>query len=212
MKRDRTGEASGLGVRDLVHEATEGTFNRPLRAALTASGTVLGMIALVATIGVSRTASAQIVDRFDRLGATEVRIVGAGTGYTETGQRRRAELPWDPEARLGRLNGVVAAGTLTALDGEDLSVRSVPVVDPRDRPEPVDLVMLDLTMPVMDGEQTLRALRDTGIDTPVLLMSGYDEQETAARFADVTFAGFVQKPFSADSLRAKLAEALLRRR
>jgi ABC-type antimicrobial peptide transport system permease subunit len=123
-----------------VHEATEGTFNRPLRAALTASGTVLGMIALVATIGVSRTASAQIVDRFDRLGATEVRIVGASTGYTETGERKRAELPWDPEERLGRLNGVVAAGTITTLGGDDLAVRSVPVVDPRDRPDPVDVI------------------------------------------------------------------------
>ena len=72
----------------------------------------------------------------------------------------------------------------------------------------ISLVILDLTMPVMGGEQAFDLLRATRPDVPVLLASGYDESDTLARIADKDFAGFLQKPFEVDRLIEAVASAL----
>jgi ABC-type antimicrobial peptide transport system permease subunit len=116
-------------MRDLAAEALAGVLARPARALLTVLGTVLGIAALVATVGISKTAGNQIVGRFDALAATEVVVKPAGAdqpGATSVA----AVLPWDAESRLCRLNGVRSAGTLSSVDlGGDL-VRGAPVQDP----------------------------------------------------------------------------------
>ncbi len=48
----------------------------------------------------------------------------------------------------------------------------------------IDCVVLDLTMPKMDGEETYRELRRIAPDVPIVLSSGFAEREVAARFAD----------------------------
>ena len=60
---------SGMTLRDLVNEAVAGLFARPGRTVLTVLGTVIGLAALVATLGLSRTAGNRIVGRFDELAA-----------------------------------------------------------------------------------------------------------------------------------------------
>ncbi|MDH5505244.1 MAG: ABC transporter permease, partial [Acidimicrobiia bacterium] len=57
---------------DLLDEASSGLFARPGRTALTVLGTVIGLAAIVATLGLSRTASNRIVGRFDEIAATEI--------------------------------------------------------------------------------------------------------------------------------------------
>ena len=99
---------------------------RPARVALTVLGTVIGVGALVATLGLSKTAGNQIVGRFDALSATDVVVSPSARGGGAGG----AVLPWDAEARLRRLNGVRAAGTLAEVDVRGELVRSVPVNDP----------------------------------------------------------------------------------
>ena len=118
---------SGMSARDLGNEAIAGLFTRPGRMVLTVLGTVVGLAALVATLGLSRTAGNQIVGRFDELAATEVVI----RTKTPTGNTVPAgALPWDAPARLDRLNGVVAAGTMSTVDvGADL-VTTSPIRDP----------------------------------------------------------------------------------
>jgi putative ABC transport system permease protein len=112
-------------LRDLWSEALAGVLSRPARTALTALGTVVGIAALVATVGLATTAGAQIVGRFDALAATQVVVLPAeGQGP----QQVMSVLPWDAEERLGRLNGVVAAGTLSELP--DQTARTTRVVDP----------------------------------------------------------------------------------
>ena len=74
--------------------------------------------------------------------------------------------------------------------------------------ENIRIVLLDLTMPHLDGEATFRQLRQLRPDVRVLLMSGFDENDVIARFADSGPAGFLQKPFGAADLRARLQEIL----
>jgi PAS domain S-box-containing protein len=77
--------------------------------------------------------------------------------------------------------------------------------------EPVDAVLMDLTMPKLDGVAALEELRRLRSDLPVILMSGYNEQDAVARFAAAGLAGFLQKPFSAETLGAKVGKALRKR-
>jgi macrolide transport system ATP-binding/permease protein len=108
----RRANRSRLSTRDLAGEVVASLLARPWRAVLTALGTVIGVAALVATLGLSKTAGNQIVGHFDELAATDV-TVAAKTGRTGLAE---TSLPWDAEARIGRLNGVRSVGALSDLD------------------------------------------------------------------------------------------------
>jgi len=71
-------------------------------------------------------------------------------------------------------------------------------------PDQVCVVLLDLTMPLMSGEETLTRLRAVRPDVPVLLSSGYNQVEVIKRFAGHSLAGFVGKPYSSAELVAKI--------
>jgi macrolide transport system ATP-binding/permease protein len=119
---------SGITSRDLLNEALAGMFARPGRMALTVLGVVIGLAALVATLGLTRTAGNRIISQFDRLAATEI-FITARPGRT-TGIVDPKALPWDAPTRLHRLNGVVAAGTMSEVDVGGALVSSSPVKDP----------------------------------------------------------------------------------
>ncbi|EDY20647.1 multi-sensor hybrid histidine kinase [Chthoniobacter flavus Ellin428] len=65
-------------------------------------------------------------------------------------------------------------------------------------------VLLDLTMPLLDGNATFTELRRCDPDVRVLLMSGFNEQDAVHRFAGKGLAGFIQKPFKPETLYSKL--------
>jgi hypothetical protein len=116
-----------IGVRDLASESLAGLVGRPGRTVLTVLGTVLGIGALVATLGVASTAGNQIVGAFDELAATSV-VVSNQQGFF--GENVRIVIPADAEDRLTRLNGVNAAGSMGPVDVGEALVRSVPIDDP----------------------------------------------------------------------------------
>lgn len=118
---------SGVTVRDLFDEAIAGMFARPGRMALTILGIVIGLTALVATVGLSRTANNRIISKFDELAATEI-VVTAKPGPTGVDP---TTIPWDAPVRLQRLNGVVAAGNLSEVNIGRSLVSASPVQDPR---------------------------------------------------------------------------------
>jgi PAS domain S-box-containing protein len=78
----------------------------------------------------------------------------------------------------------------------------------RAEPDRFTLVLLDLTMPDMDGEQTFTELRRIRTDVRVILMSGFNAQEAMLRFPGKGLASFLQKPFTIDSLRSVLQSVL----
>lgn len=123
-------EPSKLTVRDLTNEVTISLTARPARTLLTALGTVLGVAALVATLGLAGTAGNQIVSRFDELEATEVTVEPDRRGFGLPDQQQVSYIPFDADDRLVRLNGVVAAGTISEVDLGGRLARSVPVNDP----------------------------------------------------------------------------------
>jgi CheY-like chemotaxis protein len=70
------------------------------------------------------------------------------------------------------------------------------------------LVILDLTMPRMNGEEAFREMRAIDPGVRVLMSSGYAENEVAARFAGKGTAGFLQKPYTLAMLRERVEAAL----
>ena len=70
------------------------------------------------------------------------------------------------------------------------------------------LVILDLTMPYMDGEETFRELRRIDQKVRVIMSSGYTESEITPRFAGKRLSGFLQKPYTLDTLTQRLRDVL----
>ena len=70
----------------------------------------------------------------------------------------------------------------------------------------IAVVLLDLTMPDLDGMTILRLLREHRENVPVLIMSGYSESDVVQHCEGAT--GFIQKPFQTSALMAKIDQAL----
>lgn len=77
--------------------------------------------------------------------------------------------------------------------------------------EPPDLMILDLNLPLKDGEQTLAEIRALSPDFAILVLTGRQDVETRVRCLDAGADDFLTKPFSLAELRARV-RALLRRR
>ncbi len=64
----------------------------------------------------------------------------------------------------------------------------------RELKDRIRAVILDVTMPLMDGQETLRLLKTLNPRVRVLLSSGFNEAEAIRRFTGKGIAGFIQKP------------------
>ena len=172
-------------------------------------------LGLAATLGIVR----------GHRGAIDVRsTVGEGTAFRlffpATGQpARTATSLRDNEWRAsGHVLIVDDEDSVRAVTGALLRRRGFTVSEARDGvgalnlsradPDGFALVLLDLTMPGMSGEAAFGALRELRPDVPVVLMSGYNEQEVTRIFEGRGLAGFLQKPFRADELYSTVARAL----
>ena len=76
--------------------------------------------------------------------------------------------------------------------------------------EPVDVVVLDVQMPVLDGLEMCRRLRESGDRTPVLMLTARSAVADRVEGLDAGADDYLMKPFALDELRARL-RALLRR-
>ena len=129
-----------------------------------------------------------------------------GETRTEEHQERGTILVVDDEAMVRDLATEILERqgftVLTAADGrEALEVY-------RAHTDEIACVLLDLTMPHMDGEQCFRELRQIKSDVRVILSSGYNEQDATQRFAGLGLAGFIHKPYQSATLNARLRAVL----
>jgi CheY-like chemotaxis protein len=99
---------------------------------------------------------------------------------------------------------LVAAGhrVLTALNGRE----GVDVF--RRNADKIDLIMLDLAMPELDGAEACREIRKIRPKVPVILSSGFRKEDALRRFAGLDLAGFIEKPYRSKALMTAIDEAL----
>jgi PAS domain S-box-containing protein len=122
-----------------------------------------------------------------------------------------------------------AGGTILVVDDEDmvrriaqaaLETRGYSVLTASDGVEAIEkvehnpeigLVLLDLTMPVMSGEEAIDRITAVRPGMRVIVSTGYDHREAVARFRQKQVAAFLQKPYTSRQLADKVQLALARR-
>jgi len=73
----------------------------------------------------------------------------------------------------------------------------------------IAVVLLDMTMPIMDGEHCFQALRAIREDIPVVVASGYAEQDVFQAFGENNLAGFLHKPFNIETLQQTMQKIVI---
>jgi signal transduction histidine kinase/CheY-like chemotaxis protein len=110
----------------------------------------------------------------------------------------------EPVRRLTRrMMEMMGFTVLTAADGRE----GVELF--RKESERIRLVLLDMTMPYLDGEQAFDEMRRIRTGVPTVLCSGFNEQTATNRFADKGLAAFIQKPYQYQQLMAVVRKALM---
>lgn len=121
--------ADRFTFQDLMVEAVADIGSRPGRLVMTLVGTVLGIGALVATIGFSQTASHQIARQFDAAKSTQV-VVTPGEAKTQNGSVATGALPWDAVDRVSTLVGVESAAIIAEVSVGTDRISAAPINDP----------------------------------------------------------------------------------
>jgi putative ABC transport system permease protein len=122
--------ANRFNVTDLLIEATSDLGTRPGRLLMTLAGTILGIGALVATIGFAQTTAGQLSKQFDAFAATQIVASPAQAQNAEGSRVATSALPWDAVQRIERLAGIEQAALISELTLPDGTVTAVPVNDP----------------------------------------------------------------------------------
>ena len=78
----------------------------------------------------------------------------------------------------------------------------------RQRPHAFAVVLLDLTMPFMDGEETFARLKEIRANVPAILATGFIQQERLDRLMSAGMAGFLRKPAAPDEIVALLRRTM----
>lgn len=91
---------------------------------------------------------------------------------------------------------------LTALDGKEA------VELYKKNQEKISCVILDLTMPNMDGEEAFDEIKKINSKVKILISSGYGERQILQRFNSKSLAAFIQKPYNLEGLKEILSKIL----
>ena len=111
----------------------------------------------------------------------------------------------DEEAVREMVGEVLEHEGMSVLRAEDGARGVALFAELRDR---IDVVLLDLSMPGLSGEETYRRLCEIDSGVRVILSSGYDRDEAKGRFGGRGPAGFIQKPYRPEQLVAEIGRCL----
>jgi len=137
--------------------------------------------------------------------AAEGELPAGGRGVEQAGEGGVILVVDDEEIVRAVTKQVLEEMGFSVLTAED-GVRGLEVF--RAHSHEIDVVLLDVTMPQMDGEQTFCAIREIRSDAVIVLSSGYEEQEATRRFANQRVDAFLQKPYRAQDLISKIVDVL----
>ncbi len=174
-------------------------------------------LGLAAVLGIIRShrGGLKVLSALGRGSTFTILIPAAAVAIDAPASRRATGAPWRQEGNAlviddedhvrnvtaGMLN-TCGLKTETARDGYE----GVDLF--RAKPNHFDIVMLDMTMPRLSGEETLELLREVRPDVRVLFMSGYNRREVVDALAGSGALSFIQKPFTLDSLKEQLRDIL----
>lgn len=98
-------------------------------------------------------------------------------------------------------------------DGQSVTMAAdgVAALDAMNQNDRFDLLLTDVTMPVMDGIALALAAGRDHPDTAIMLMTGYADQRERAHGLDTLVHDVIVKPFSVDQIKGAVREALVER-
>jgi PAS domain S-box-containing protein len=76
------------------------------------------------------------------------------------------------------------------------------------RADELDIVVLDLVMPEVDGEEVYHAVRRARADLPIVVASGFDREQAANRFPVGDIHGYLKKPYDFDDLVRRVSDVV----
>jgi PAS domain S-box-containing protein len=124
----------------------------------------------------------------------------------EAGQGAGVILVVDDDSNVRQLASKVLKRSgyevITAIDGRE----AVDIF--RDNSVNIDCVLLDLTMPNMNGEEAFREIKKINKDAVIILVSGYGEDKATEKFAGKGLNGFIQKPYRPKELTDLMSRVL----
>ncbi len=128
------------------------------------------------------------------------------SGATHSGPGRGTVLLVDDEEIVRRMAKASLEQLGYRVIGANDGVRALEAF--RANQSEIDLVILDLTMPVMSGHETLARIRSVDPHVPIVLSSGFSESEATRQFEGKGLAGFLQKPYTISQLSERVRSVL----
>jgi PAS domain S-box-containing protein len=178
------------------------------------TGRGLGMSAVIGIVN-SHRGALKIYSEVGRGTTFKILLPAAGTEAFSTPEKANLSDEWQGHGTVLIVDDEETIREVAAIMLEDMGFKTLSAPDGqkgvevyRQYQNEITCVLLDMTMPRMDGAECFSELRKINPDVQVILSSGYTEQDATPGFVGKGLAGFIQKPYTPEALQEKMQEAL----